>query len=180
MIWVEIEARLVLAGVFAVSAASKLHSAAAFDGFVTAVRRLGGLRAPYLRPAAALLAGGEALIAAGLLVPATAYGAMLLAPVLLLAFTAALARALLRRDPVACNCFGRSERPVGAVQLARNALLVTLAACALAGWPAHASGPSDAGAGPLLVCALGAVVATGAVALWDDLAELLAPRRVRA
>jgi hypothetical protein len=61
VIWVEVEveARLVLAGVFAVSAASKLHSAAAFGAFVSAVRRLGGLRAPYLRPTALLLASGE-------------------------------------------------------------------------------------------------------------------------
>ncbi|MFI0944308.1 MauE/DoxX family redox-associated membrane protein [Streptomyces sp. NPDC021020] len=174
MIWLDVEARLVLALVFTVSAASKLRSRAAFAAFTTAVGRLAGVPAAYRRPAAALLAAGEVLLAAGLLVPATAHLALALAAALLLAFTAALARALRAPEPVACNCFGPSDRPVSAAQLVRNGLLVALAASALAGGPGQAAGPADVGAGPLLVSLLGAVAAAGAVALWDDLAELFA------
>ncbi|WP_433892065.1 MauE/DoxX family redox-associated membrane protein [Streptomyces sp. CA-111067] len=183
MIWIEVEARLVLAGVFAVSAASKLRSARAFASFEEAVARLGGVPGRVLRPVSAGLAGAEALLAVAVLVPATAFAAVLLSAVMLLTFSAALARALRAGEPVRCNCFGPSQRPVSAAQLTRNGLLIALAAAALTTWPSETSTPADVGPAPLLICLLVAVVTTGAITLWDDLADLFAvqpaPRRGR-
>ena len=59
--------------------------------------------------------------------------------------------------------------------LVRNAVLIGIALLALWARLARPAGLTDVSVGELLVCLLGAVVAVGAVALWDDLAELLRP-----
>jgi uncharacterized membrane protein YphA (DoxX/SURF4 family) len=51
------------------------------------------------------------------------------AAAVLVAFTAAVAYRLLRRDPVPCACFGGlSDRPVSATTIVRNVLLLAVAA----------------------------------------------------
>ena len=175
MVWIEIETRLVLAGVFGLSAFGKLRSTAAFAAYQHAVMELGRVPRRFLRAASRALVVLEVLIAVAVLVRPTALAALVLIPVVLTVFTAALARAIRADLAVVCACFGSADRPVGTSQLARNAALIAVALAALAArlaWPAE---PTEVSAGGLLVCLLGALVAAGAVALWDDLAELLRP-----
>lgn len=176
--WTHIEVRLVLAMVFMLSAVSKVCSRSAYSGFRGAVTALGGrpaARAAAARFGAALPAAvpvSEAVVAVCLLVPATAPAALLAALALLLAFTGALGRAVRRGATVSCHCFGSSPYRLGRPQLARNAFLLAITALGLPG--------SDLGPGALStmapalpVAVVAALALTWAVALWDDLADLL-------
>ena len=80
MLWIGIETRLVLAGVFGLSAFGKLRSTAAFAAFREAVAHLGRVPARYLKPAAITLVVLEALSAGGLLLAGTALAALALIP----------------------------------------------------------------------------------------------------
>ncbi|MFN0153591.1 MAG: TlpA family protein disulfide reductase [Gaiella sp.] len=123
-------ARLILAGVFAVAAITKLVDR---EGTRKAVAAFG---APA-RIAAALAIGLPLaeLAVAGLLLPSsTAAAGALGALVLLGTFTAAIAWNLARRRTPDCHCFGQlHSAPASWKTLARNAVLLALAASALAG-----------------------------------------------
>ena len=105
-------------------AAAVLKVAAPRD-LVAAAARLGvprtwllGSRARLLRPA---LIGIELLLAAGLLLPATARTAAAVATTMLVGFAGLLARAVRRGESGDCGCFGATGR-IGWPAVVRNAL----------------------------------------------------------
>lgn len=112
-----------LAGVFVVAAAAKVRTPTAT---ATTFRRLGVPAADVTARAVPLV---ELVVATVLLAAprAGAVGAL----VLLVAFTAVLARAVARGVDVSCGCFGAaSSAPITDVTLLRNALLVAAAVVA--------------------------------------------------
>jgi hypothetical protein len=82
-------------------------------------------------PLSVAVVGVEVAVAVLLAVPATARAGLVLAVVLLSAFTVAIAAALRRGETASCNCFGRSTTPMGVRHLVRNALLLTVAGIGL-------------------------------------------------
>lgn len=173
--------RLLLIGIFVVSAAGKLRTRRSFAGFAEAAARLGRIPARFAAPVAVAVVAAEAgtavLLALPLLppvhgaAPGAAVAGFAAAGALLLGFTAALAAALLRGDAAPCRCLGATAEPVARRHVARN---LVLAACAAAGaaTTGEAAPVSPAAAA---LCLLGAAVAVGAVVLLDDLAHLLRP-----
>lgn len=116
---------VVLAVVFATAGLAKLAdprgARSAVDGLVGGTGRI---RATVAR----VLPAVELLVAGGLLVAATRWWAAVLALSLLLVFSAAIARALIRGDRPECRCFGRLRAaPIGWRTLARNLVLAGLA-----------------------------------------------------
>jgi hypothetical protein len=109
---------------------------------------------------------GEA--AATVLVVTAPRAGFALAAALLLAFAAAIARALRRGDTRPCRCFGRSTTPLARHHIWRNLLLT---AVALAGALAPAGAPGVA----LTVEAAAAGLVVGALTVMlDDLRFLFA------
>jgi Methylamine utilisation protein MauE len=163
--YVVIACRVASGLVFACSAAGKLRGRTAYAAFVESVRALGRVdrRAPAL---AATLVVAELAVAAGVAFGGTYRVALVLAALLLVAFEAALARAVRHRVRVPCRCFGVASEPPGPPQLVRNGGLLAVAltgALAPAGEVAAAGAVTAAFAGIVL-----AVLAVGA----DDLAVL--------
>jgi hypothetical protein len=138
-----------------------------------------------LAPAAAVLVGAEALIAAGLsaaavLIAASVPGAISIAE-FALAVTALLISLLAvgvavvihRGTQATCACFGPGPgRQLGRAHLVRNLSLLAVICAGLAGVPLAHGRPAVAGA------VLGAIAGAVAALLfirWDDLAELFTP-----
>lgn len=176
--WAQLEARLVLAMVFVLSAAAKVRSPRAYGAFREAAVALGGplaSRVIAFGPSLPLLTAvpaAEAALAVLLIAPATAATALVGALALLLVFSFVLARAVRRGAQVACHCFGGSRAPVRRAQLLRDGLLVAMACLGLAG--TYADGTVRHPAPALLVALVAAAALSWVVVLWDDLTELLA------
>ncbi|MFB7178220.1 MauE/DoxX family redox-associated membrane protein [Streptomyces sp. NPDC056257] len=169
----EIAVRSLLGTVFLVSSLSKARDRAAYRGFV---RSLAHMRVgpPALdEPAARAVLAAEFATWTLLAVPVGPAGrlGLLLATLLLAAFTFGIVRTLRRRSPVACNCFGLSTTLVGARHAVRNVLLAAAALGCLAA-PA-AGGP--AGAGHLLVAALAGLVTGLVTTALDEIVALFRP-----
>ncbi|MFE3456544.1 MauE/DoxX family redox-associated membrane protein [Nocardiopsis aegyptia] len=173
---VQIACQVLLALVFCVSAVSKVRGRAAFDGFVTAVRRLAPRWAVGSAPAVRRLSVALVLAEAGtvllLLVPGWSRAGLAAAALLLAAFSAAVARVLRADERVACRCFGASAVPLRPVHLVRNLVLLAAAVVGLA--PALASVPLPE---PGAVAASAAAGAFGGllVVLIDDIVLLFSP-----
>jgi hypothetical protein len=149
-------ARLLLAAVFALAAAAKLSRRGETESTLDAFGVLAGLR----RPVAVALPLAELAVAAALLFPGTAPFAGVAAFLLLLTFSAAVARTLARGEQVDCNCFGSlGPSQISRWTLVRNlAFLVPAAVVAGAGW-------SDPGASAVAwIGGLDATAAVGALA----------------
>lgn len=115
--------RLLLAGIFALAAFSKLRQREVFEGIVADYRILpAALVAPFAR----VLPFVELAAAALVLVPATVAAGAVLAALLLAAFAAAMAVNILRgRTDIDCGCFlGALPRRIGWPLVVRNLLLV--------------------------------------------------------
>lgn len=170
-----LSARLLLAGVFALASVTKLAdlrgSRAAVVGF--------GVPERVAFAVGTLLPLAELAIAAALLPAGSARAGALGAGVLLTMFIAAIARSMARGEAPDCHCFGqlRSE-PAGPRTLARNLVLVALAAFVAAGaW--RNPGPSATawigrldGAGAVALAAGLALAALAALTAWALLALL--------
>ena len=120
--------RLVLAAVFAVAGVAKLLDAAgsrgALEGFGVP-RRAARLAGPVLPVA-------ELAIAAGLLVPASAWWSALAAAGLLAVFMAAIGVSMARGAAPGCHCFGRlHSAPVSWRTQLRNGMLAAAAGVAV-------------------------------------------------
>ena len=120
--------RLVLAAVFAVAGTAKLLDAAgsrgALEGF--------GVPRRAARPAGPVLAVAELAIAAGLLVPASAWWSALAAAGLLAVFMAAIGVSMARGAAPGCHCFGRlHSAPVSWRTQVRNGVLAAAAGVAV-------------------------------------------------
>lgn len=98
--------RLALGGLFLWAAATKAPDMAAFAESVANYRLL---PAPLVPAVAAIVIGLEIAAGALLVSGRLARGAALVAAVLLAAFTAGLAQALLRGIDLRCGCFGGAE-----------------------------------------------------------------------
>lgn len=123
-------ARLILAGVFAVAAITKLADQEGTRKAVTAF----GAPARIATALAIALPLAELAVAALLLPSSTASVGTLGALVLLGTFTAAIAWNLARGRSPDCHCFGQlHSAPASWKTLARNAVLLALAGSALAG-----------------------------------------------
>ncbi|WP_329519461.1 MauE/DoxX family redox-associated membrane protein [Spirillospora sp. NBC_01491] len=120
---------VLLAEVFAVSAAGKIRGRTAFAGFAGSVPRLVP-RLPARPAAVAVLAGELATPPLLLIAPAAGFA---LAALLLAAFGAAIGAALRTGRRAPCRCFGTSAAPLGPAHLVRAALLAALAAAGAAG-----------------------------------------------
>jgi hypothetical protein len=131
----ELLAKLTLAAVFATAAVAKLR---AFEAFAGTVHNFRLLPEALARPTAYLLPPLEALIALGLLWPATVGASALGAHALLAIFALAIAINLQRgRRSVDCGCFGFDyHQPLSWWLVGRNALLAILALVVLLGGPA--------------------------------------------
>ncbi|HEU4658413.1 MAG TPA: TlpA family protein disulfide reductase [Capillimicrobium sp.] len=146
--------RLVLGATFAVAGAAKLAdrkgSREALRGF--------GVPDGAVAPLAVALPLAELAIAAALLPARTATVAAACALVLLLAFVAAIARAVRRGEAPDCHCFGQlHSEPAGGRTLARNGVLAALAVVVVA------AGAGDPG--PSAVAWLGDLSGAAAVAV---------------
>jgi thiol-disulfide isomerase/thioredoxin/uncharacterized membrane protein YphA (DoxX/SURF4 family) len=158
-------AEVCLALVFAVSGCAKLAdrdgTRQAVDGF--------GVPAGVAGPVALLLAPAELATACLLLVPATARAGLVLALLLLVAFSAAVVNSLARGRKPVCHCFGRlGGADVSGRTLARNVVLGLVAVLGLLG---AGDEPTRVGAGLVT----GVLVAAAVIAV-----EYLAGRAARA
>jgi hypothetical protein len=140
--------------VFATLAIAALGKSVATGPFVASTADLLGLSRRTARFVALSVIAAEAVIAILLLLggdPARA--GMAAALLLFLAFTSALAAALLQRRTVRCNCFGARGHTVSIHDLVRNSTLIAAAAGYLANRP-PAVRPDAAEFALLLACAL--------------------------
>lgn len=171
--------------VYLTSATAKLRGAAAFRLFEAGLEETGLIPRALLEPAAALLAGCEALVAVSAAAAAalTAVGATgaravsVAALVLAVALTGVLAAGvavIVRRGTRArCACFGSAaERILGRPQLARNLVLLAALIVALIG---AALGPRQPAAAGAVVAVLAGAVAGALLIRSDDLIALFAP-----
>jgi hypothetical protein len=133
---------LVLAGVFATAAVSKLR---ALEAFVGVVHNYRVMPEPLERPIAYALPGFELAIAVGVLVPTTRAPAALAAAVLLALFAGAMAINLMRgRRDIDCGCFATVLRQHLSWPLVlRNLLLAGLALSVVPGMNARGLGWLD-------------------------------------
>ena len=117
--------RLIVSGAFLLAALAKLADR---EGTRASFRDF-GVPAAAIPVAVIAVPLVELFVAAALLPTATATGAAWAAVALLVVFTAAIARVVASGQEAECHCFGRvSSRPVGPGTLARNGVLIALAA----------------------------------------------------
>lgn len=141
-------APVVLGLTFLASLTGKLRDREGFRRAIGAFRIVPGAG---VRPLVPVLIAAEAVVVV-LLVVNGRFGSVG-AAALLAAYTTALVMVLSRRMKVACHCFGVTPLPVSWIDVARNVLLLAVAA---AGMVAHGRPPaSDA----LLIALLAAIVA---------------------
>ena len=154
-----------IAVVFAASTVSKLRD---FRGFARSVPALAPVPRRLVVPVSAAVVIGEAVIVVLVLVPMSTRTGFVLASVLLLGFTAAIAAAMRRGQRAPCRCFGASDLPIGPVHLVRNAVLGCVAVLGTA-TPDHL--PPVAGSAVAIVAGVvGAVIVISA----DDIAVVFA------
>lgn len=171
MEYILIAVRCMAVVVFSVSLLSKVVGAGAHAQFLQTIRalRVGPAKA------AAWIGGGviltEALIVLLLLLPGGSGPGLMLAALLLAAFTGALVRAIRRGVSTSCRCFGRlSSAPLTGRQVARNGAIGALVVLGLLALAAPGSSPLDP-LGVATALASGLVLAIVIVA-FDDLADL--------
>lgn len=157
-------ARLLLAGVFVVSGIAKLRDR---EGSRKAVQDF-GVPGPLVAPVAGGLPYIELACAVLLFFadPAATVG-ILLAVLMLLAFTVAIVVSLLRGNRVDCHCFGQiGAASIGWPTVARNVALLVVAGVALVGAGGLGSVPAVLAdySGPELTVGVGTALLVGAVA----------------
>lgn len=170
MSYLSLGCRGVLVGIFLISLVGKVRSRESYLEFVSATQRLlatGGTRARGLAP---LVVGAEAAVVLALSLPQSGRGGFALAAGLLCCFSVALIRALRRGFDAPCRCFGASTSPVRGYHVARNGLLVVVAAVGLVNaWASNATHYEAAG---VALTGLVTVVWVLIIARLDDLVAL--------
>jgi len=167
MMYLALTCRCLIGVVFAVSAFSKVRSAAAFRDFSAWLGRL-PLPAVRGRGAAAVMAGTEVVIVVALLLPWTAQAGLALAAVTLAAFAGGTAVAVRRGVQAPCQCFGTSSRPLGFRHASRDLLLCAAAAAGAA------SGGAAARPVAVVLCLAAGLIAAALVVFLDDITALFA------
>lgn len=160
--------RITIAFLFIYSSGSKLLSlrdfAVTIGDFKLFPRR-------WSKPAAYIFVAGELItmilvVIGGVVLPI----AFLLAMLLLIGFSIALASALWRKLDLNCNCFGRTERRISSHDLIRN-LLLTL--CSLTGLWMASSATTNLSMGEIVLLALMSAVVLFIVIQLRDIVETL-------
>jgi hypothetical protein len=164
MEFVRVGGAVLLAVVFATASLSKLRD---FPGFLRSVPALAPVRPRWVAPLAVGVVAAELAVSVLVLVPGTATYGFVLAGALLLAFAGAIGVALRRGQRSSCRCFGVSSAPLHPGHVARNLMLVGLAAI---GGSAPHHLPSMGG---LAVAALAGAVGAVLVIAADDIAVVL-------
>jgi hypothetical protein len=159
--------QVLLGGVFAVSAGTKLYSRAAFADFTAATARLTGARAARARQFAVAVVVAEVAIVVALVVPALTPWGFAASIGLLAAFTAAIVRSLRRGQRAPCRCFGASHSPLGTHHVARNTVLA-----AFGGLGIVAGDTASLDVGLACVVAFAALIGVALTARLDDLIGL--------
>lgn len=161
--------RLALGVVFGLSAAGKFADLA---GTRTAVGEF-GIPLRWVPATAWGLPVAEAAVAAGLLPPWTAAPTALVAVLLLLVFSGAVARLLRQGKHPACSCFGAaSSAPIGVRTLVRNAVLLLLAVAVVAGALRYSHIPEVLPMDRAVGMAVVAVFAAALAWLWSEVRAL--------
>ena len=162
--------QLVTAGVFALAVIGKLRAPATF---AASLADFGLLPARAHRPVAYAVMAAEAAVVPLVLIPATAAFGLAFGASLLAGFAAAVRATLRRGRRPRCRCFGTASAALRGAHVARN---VVLALLAVAGAIVAPRTGAALDAAPLAVAGLIAFVALAALATFDDLVEVLAPR----
>jgi len=164
MEYVRVGSAVLLALVFATAAVTKLRDLPAFR---RALPRLVPVGARWVAPLAVGVVGTELAVAVLIVVPGTATYGFVLAGTVLLAFAGAIAVALRRGQRPPCRCFGASSAALHPGHLARNLMLVGVAAIG------GSAPPHLPPLGGLVVAALAGVVGAVLVIAADDIAVVL-------
>jgi hypothetical protein len=165
---------------------SKLYGAPAFREYREAVRgyrpltgsvatgsvATGSVATGFVAAVAVAVVGAEAAVPVLVVVPGSAGAALVLAMVLLTAFTVAMGRAVRRGVRTACRCFGATARAPGRASLARNGILLAVAA---AGLVARSAGVPAVPAAGVALCLSAAVVLATVLIFLDDLVSVVVP-----
>lgn len=173
MQYVGLAARFLIGAVFLVSALTKLTSGVRYRSFVRATGRMRVVPRKLVSVAAIAVVTCEAAIVVLLAVPVdiVAAAGLVLAFLLLAAFTVGIVVAVKDGQTEPCACFGKSTTPIGKQHAFRNGFLMLAAALGAAG--ILTGGTVQFGLAA--VAALGGLVFGGLVTMFDDLYELFAP-----
>jgi len=118
--------KVIIGVVFAISAISKLQD---FPQFRKSIRDFQLLPNGFVDTSALLFVLAEVSVVGLLLI--RPWIAFLLATLLLLIFSAALALAVVRKLELRCNCFGKSQRPISPADLIRNGGFLACSLCGI-------------------------------------------------
>lgn len=165
--YVQLTCQLILALVFLVAAVGKLRSRASWQGFTASIRALGLVPATAARPASALTVAAELGVVALLALPGLTRWGFLLALVLLAALTGGIVAVLRGGRQASCNCFGRGAETFSPLHVARNLLLVTVAAAGSISGP-----PASYLAAEVVTSVLAAVLVTVLVLRFVEILSL--------
>ena len=156
-------ARVGLAAVFALAAVAKLADRRGTRATLVEF----GLPPALAGPCAITLPVVELTIAVLLLPTLTARSGALAAAVMLVVFSAAIARSLARGEQPDCNCFGQlHSAPVGPAALLRNLAVLAVGVAVVAAGPGRSLSSALAGVNWLAALAVAALVAILAVQSW--------------
>ncbi|GAA2332488.1 MauE/DoxX family redox-associated membrane protein [Dactylosporangium salmoneum] len=179
MLYVALFGRVLIATVFAVSAFTKVRSAAAFGAFRRSTRRMAILPERLVRPVAVLVVGCEVAIVLLLAAPTRITGALGLglAAALLTGLAGAIGLVVWRGVSTTCQCFGHSAVPLGKFHIWRNLTLIAIAAVAAVAGLVTDTSPDLGGA---LLAGLAGVLGGALVTVLDDVRQLLLPPKTSA
>lgn len=180
MQYLAIACRAGLVTVFLLAVAGKAMGPRPFREFAGSIARMRVVPPRAATAAAAVTISAEALVVVLAASPAQATGiaGCALAASLSVAFSSAIAVSLRRGNRAPCRCFGRSATPLGVRHLVRNATMLTVSVLGAAACAGSGSG-TGTGTGHIAaaVVAAGAGIVLGvAIAAYDEIAELVAPR----
>jgi hypothetical protein len=167
--YLDLACRALLTTVFVVAVAGKIRPAA-FAAFVGSLRPIRWIPQHARRPVAVATVLAEATSVALLWIPPAVPAGYLLGALTLVAFTATLAVNLRQGATLRCRCFGYDAGPVRGSHIARNLVLMAVAALGLAA--AVTAGPAATAAAVAIALAAGALAGL-LVTRWDDLAYVL-------
>ncbi|MFI6097476.1 MauE/DoxX family redox-associated membrane protein [Lentzea sp. NPDC051213] len=170
MDYVALACRVLVGAVFVVSFATKV-SPGALQNFAESLRDMKVLPASVVRMAAVGVVVAEAAVVGMLAWPASVRAGAVLAGLLLVAFSAAIALSLAQNTKASCRCFGAGGGRLGVRHVVRNVFLFGAAGVVVAG---GGTAPADAA---MAVAAAGAgAVAALFVLGMDPVVELFGRR----